>query len=178
MAKKNTQQVSSESQVAAAPSSQTEEVSTEVVPQSDSVVTKFDALNKKLASLFTSIKEVQTELKTLEKEYGKVLKQCTKKGGKKSTTKRAPSGFAKPCKLSKELCAFLNLPEGTEKARTDVTKLLHEYIKTHNLQAEKDKRTIVPNDSLRKIMSIPDNADKLTYFNLQTCIKHHFDSSA
>jgi chromatin remodeling complex protein RSC6 len=137
---------------------------------------KFDSVFEKMNTLATVLKEVQTQLKAIQKEYTKAVKSCSRKGGKKSAKPRPPSGFAKPCKLSDELCKFLELPLGTEKARTDVTKMLNEYIKKHNLQHQKDKRTIVPNSELAALLNLKPT-DTLTYFNLQTFLKHRFETT-
>lgn len=146
---------------------------TSVVDDVDSISQRFESLNEKINFLAASIKEVQTVLKTLQKDYVKTVKTFTKKGRKNAQSKRLPSGFAKPTRLSDELSDFLKVPYGTEKARTDVTKMINEYIKEHQLQDVKDKRTIIPNADLRKIMNLPEG-QTLTYFNLQTHIKHHF----
>lgn len=117
-------------------------------------------------------------VKKLQKDYAKELKMHQKK--KKGTgKKREPSGFAKPTKLSKELCAFLGKSEGTEMARTEVTKYLTEYIKNQNLQYEKDKRTILPDAKLKKLL-FKDKKDegKVTYFNLQKWMKPHFSKES
>ena len=59
------------------------------------------------------------------------------KGLKKEVVKnknkgnRQPSGFAKPVKVTKELCEFMNQTEGTEIARTEVTRALVFYIKEY-----------------------------------------------
>ncbi len=140
---------------------------------SDSIAQRFESLVEKMNVVASSMKEMQFVLKNLQKDYVKTVRTFTKKGRKNSTGKRMPSGFAKPTRLSDELANFLNVPVGTEKARTDVTKMINEYIKENQLQDEKDKRTIIPNVELRKIMNLQEG-QTLTYFNLQTYIKHHF----
>jgi chromatin remodeling complex protein RSC6 len=117
-------------------------------------------------------------VKKLQKDYSKEVKMHQKK--KKGTgKKREPSGFAKPTKLSKELCDFLGKSEGTEMARTEVTKYLTEYIKTQNLQYEKDKRTILPDAKLSKLLfKSKKDEGKVTYFNLQKWMKPHFSKES
>ena len=96
-----------------------------------------------------------------------------------SHVKRAPSGFAKPTKVSKELCTFMDKPDGTEIARTEVTKTLINYIKTHNLleEGETSKKKIVPDEKLKLLLglNIDENVD-LTYFNIQKYMNKHFYS--
>ena len=48
-----------------------------------------------------------------------------------------------------------------------------EYCKKHNLQKESDKRIILPDTKLRKLLNVS-KSDELTYFNLQKYMKVHF----
>jgi chromatin remodeling complex protein RSC6 len=145
----------------------------EVVVTSE--IDKFAQILDKLQSFINDAKEMTVLVKTMQKEHQKLQKQTTKKikktGGEVS--KRSPSGFAKPTKLSDDLCNFLGETVGSSMARTIVTKHINEYIKKHSLQDQSDKRHIIPDAKLKSILSISEG-DKLTYFNLQTYIKQHF----
>ena len=138
----------------------------------------FENINKMMSSWKTAFSELSSEVKLLQKDVNKKLK-VVRKGGKKfnpNKPKRAPSGFAKPTKISNELCDFLQQTYGTEMARTEVTKHLTKYIKAHNLQDQKDKRTILPDSKLRKLLKLP-KGEQVTYFNLQKWMKPHFASA-
>lgn len=143
--------------------------------------TRFDVLVEKLALIMTTTKELIAQAKAIQKDVIKLAKEKTKKERRAAANapngdapKRSPSGFAKPTRLSDELCTFLNVPTGTEMARTDVTRLLNAYIKQHELQDSSDKRRILPNPELQTILS----PGEVTYFNLQSRLKHHFLSAA
>jgi chromatin remodeling complex protein RSC6 len=128
------------------------------------------------------LNSLQQQLKNLEKSVNKELKAVKKVSEKADKPKkpRAPSGFAKPTKVTKELCDFMNRPEGTEIARTEVTKLLSEYIKTNNLQeqSENAKNKIVPDDKLRSLLGISNEESiNLTFFNIQKYMNKHFISA-
>ena len=58
-------------------------------------------------------------------------------------------------------------------ARTEVTKYLTKYIKEHNLQDEANRRKILPDNSLQKLLNVGTD-DEVTYFNLQKYMKVHF----
>ena len=141
----------------------------------DSFQVKFDALTSDLAQIATIIKNLQASTKFMLKEYNKAQKSGNKRGRKNgaSGVKRTPSGFAKPTLLSDALCDFLGIPHGSERARMDVTRLLNAYIKEHNLQDPTDKRKILPDAKINGIMNLKPG-DNLSYFNMQTFIKHHF----
>jgi chromatin remodeling complex protein RSC6 len=141
-------------------------------------VDKFVIVLERLQRFATELKDTVTLVKTLQKEFQRVQKASTKKTKKvasptASSKPRTPSGFAKPTKLSDDLCSFLGVPSGSQMARTEVTRVINEYIKKNSLQDTTDKRTIVPDSKLLSILKLGEG-DKLTYFNLQTYIKHHF----
>ena len=136
---------------------------------------KIAVLISKAQAMQAGLKEFISELKTLQKEHNKLLKQSQRKNkNKESGQKRDPSGFAKPTEISDDLAKFLDVPLGTLLARTEVTKKINKYIKDNELQDPKDKRTILPDTKLRKILSYSDSDGELTYFNLQRFLKHHF----
>ncbi len=99
------------------------------------------------------------------------IKEISKK--KKSSTKREPSGFTKPVKLSDELSDFINVERGTKLARTEVSRHIMQYIKNNGLQDKINQRTINPDEKLKALIKIkPDEI--LTYFNLQRYLSPHF----
>jgi chromatin remodeling complex protein RSC6 len=162
---------------------QTEEAAnTAIAPSAD------EDVGQRLASALDRAQQIQNavkELITIFKALNKDVVRLQKKDNKKTrraqgdantadnATPRKPSGFAKPTLLSKELCDFLSVPEDSKLARTEVTRLLNKYVKDNNLQDPVDKRTIRPDGKLQKVLNISGDA-QLTYFNLQSHIKHHF----
>ena len=108
------------------------------------------------------------------KDAGKKNKR--KKVNQLNGQKRAPSGFAKATEISTELCSFLGKPQGTEMARTEVTKYLTQYIKQHELQDKDNRRKILPDVPLQKLLNVKKD-DEVTYFNLQKYMKVHFPKS-
>ena len=131
----------------------------------------------KVNSLSAYIKEIQTSLKVLSKEYDKQQKIIEKAQKKRQNAKNSPSGFAKPNKISDELCDFIGVPHGTEKSRTDITRLINAYVKEHNLNKPENKRFILPDTKLKKILNVGDS-EEINYFILQKLISHHFPASA
>ena len=136
--------------------------------------TKLSSFISKIASINKEVKELQVMGKTLEKDFNNVIKVLSKQKNKNknSETKRA-SGFAMPSLLSTELYQFLGIKEGELVPRTDVTKMLNGYIVENGLRNEKNKRKILPDEKLKKILNCTDD-DDVDYFNLQKFLKHHF----
>lgn len=137
---------------------------------------KYDVVIDKLQSMINDAKELVSVVKNLKKENARIQKSSGKRQKKVAVdgAKRPASGITKPTKLSDDLCDFLGVPQGTSLARTDVTKIINNYIKTNNLQDTEDRRTIHPDAKLKKILAPIPSDKKLSFFNMQSFIKHQF----
>jgi chromatin remodeling complex protein RSC6 len=67
----------------------------------------------------------------------------------------------------------MNKEEGTEIARTEVTKALVSYIKSHHLENESNSQIITPDDTLKDLLGLNDGQE-LTYFTIQKYMNKHF----
>ena len=139
----------------------------------DNISTSLDSLLTTIGGLMTQLKTLQTDVKGVQKNYTKLLKDHDKTMNKKKRQNRKPSGFAKPSALSEEMTTFLGLDKKVEVARNEVTKMINKYIVDNNLRKEEDKRQIIPDKKLTKLLNLTGN-EELSYFNLQKYIKHHF----
>ena len=68
---------------------------------------------------------------------------------------------------------FRSKPEGTEMARTEVTREINGYIRQHKLQDKNNGRIIRPDAKLKGLLNIG-AGEELTYFNLQKYMSPHF----
>ena len=144
---------------------------------SESIEEQFATITDTITLFKMQLSSLQQQVKAVEKTIKKEIKNVKKDKKEKPKTKRAPSGFAKPTKVTKELCSFMDKPEGTEIARTEVTKALVSYIKTNNLvESSNDaKKIIVPDEKLKTLLGINNNElTDLTYFNIQKYMNKHF----
>lgn len=144
-----------------------------------SFMEQFATINDTLTLFKMQITNLQKFVKNVEKDVKKEMKNMKKDKKKNEKPKRAPSGFAKPTKVTKELCEFMNRPDGSEIARTEVTKALVNYIKNNNLieTGEDSKNKIVPDEKLKSLLGIHDEqVNDLTYFNIQKYMNKHFYS--
>lgn len=149
------------------------EVVKEEVEEKEVVEDVFKVLVDKISSLTTLNKEIQVALKQVSKDYDKLKKIVDKIQKKRENARKSPSGFAKPNKISDELCDFIGVPHGTEKSRTDITRFINSYVKEHNLNKPDNKRIILPDEKLKKILNVKEG-DVVTFFVLQRLISHHF----
>ena len=113
-------------------------------------------LSTKIAVATSAIKDVQNSLKALTKEYERMKKLVEKTERKRANARTQPSGFAKPTKISDEMCDFLGVRRGTELSRTDI---------------------ILPDPKLKKILGVTGD-EEVSFFVLQRFIKNHFIKSA
>ena len=111
-------------------------------------------------------------MKLLESMFDRYLVKIAKQQMEAKKTKK-PSGFAAPVKISDVLCEFMGLEVGSTVSRTDVTKHVNEYIKTHTLQDVKNKTVINPDVRMRKLLGLSDT-DTVEYFSLQKLLNPHF----
>lgn len=147
----------------------------EVVERSSGEIAIAELVDK-VAGLSSYMKTIQVALKMLVKEFDKQKKIVDKVQKKKEKAKKSPSGFAKPCKISDELCDFIGIAKGTELSRTDITRHINSYVKEHNLNNPENRREFFPDEKLKSILNIKDG-EKVTYFVLQRLIAHHFPPS-
>ena len=73
--------------------------------------------------------------------------------------------------------AVLGKDKGTEMARTDVTREINLYIRSHDLQDKANGRKINPDSKLQSLLKLK-TTDELTYFNLQRFMSPHFQKAA
>ena len=152
---------------------------TESIDSSVSLTSKLAEFSEKINKLSAVVTAMKTEYKVLDKAIARELKTAQKASQKKkrASGNRAPSGFVKPTLISDELAAFLGKEKGTHLARTAVSKEINAYIRAANLQDPTNGRKINPDAKLAKLLKLA-KGDELTYFNLQTYMKHHFVKTA
>lgn len=156
-----------------------------VVPTPDTVHAEFSELITELEQQIAQLRDssdkgsvkylrgVLRRVKSLQSSSARVLRR-------KQPTKRVNnnSGFLKPVQISAEIAKFTNLDPASLHSRVDVTKRVCDYIKDHNLQNPEDKRQIMADASLSKILGYDSKKDQpLTYYRIQSLLKDHFVSS-
>lgn len=162
---------------------------TRVVPTRDSIMTDFAELlsliDTEVARLRDSteknsgvkfLRSVSRRVKVLHTASARVMKQK-----QPSARKNNNSGFLKPVPISPEMAKFTGLPSDQLHSRVEVTKYLCKYIKDHELQNPADKRQIVADAALAKILNYDAKTDEkpLTYYRLQSLLKNnnHFPTA-
>jgi len=135
----------------------------------DEILNIKDGQNKSKGVKF--LRTLNKKLKTLKNHSSRIIKQ---KSAKKAST-NTNSGFQKPVRISKEMAKFAGWNPDELKSRVAVTKVLCTYIKDNNLQNKADRRQIVADTKLAKLLKYDSKtSEPLTYFALQKCLKSHF----
>ena len=151
----------------------------EVVADVSTVTADYSEFMSKLQQLSSLISTLKNEFRSLEKRASRELKVATKASSKRKrkTGNRSPSGFVKPTLISKELADFLGKTEGTEMARTEVTREINAYIRANQLQDKTNGRRINADSKLSSLLKLA-SGEELTYFNLQRYMSPHFAKSS
>jgi upstream activation factor subunit UAF30 len=145
-------------------------------PSSESLISsQFSSISAKLQQVVAFAASLRSELRALERHAVKELRTAQKASAKKrrKVGNRAPSGFVKPTLISKELAEFLGKTDGSEMARTEVTREINAYIRNNNLQDKENGRRINPDAKLKSLLKLK-KGEELTYFNLQRYMSPHF----
>ena len=161
-------------QVSVAPVAATEE-STDPTATVSTVFDQFSGFMSKLQSVSAQMSSLRAEFRSIERQVTRDLKTAAKlsQKRKRKSGNRAPSGFVKPTLISNELAAFLGKPEGSEMARTEVTREINAYIREHKLQDKDNGRKIIADKKLTGLLKLK-KGEELTYFNLQKFMSPHF----
>lgn len=144
-------------------------------PDTSALLSMYADYSSKLQAAHATWTALRSEFRILERQTARELKNAQKASLKKKRKvgNRAPSGFVKPTLISNELAGFLGKPEGSEMARTDVTREINKYIRSNNLQDKENGRKINPDKKLTSLLKLK-KGDELTYFNLQRYMSPHF----
>lgn len=137
-------------------------------------ISKLKESNKKVVGV-KFLKSLNKRVRVLRSDINRVVKE--RKRTVRSGENRS-SGFMKPVEISSDMASFTGWDKNTPRSRVDVTKFLCNYIREHNLQNPDDRRQIVPDRKLRKLLGI-EKKDKtpLYYYTMQKKIQHHFVKS-
>ena len=133
-------------------------VSSEILTMSES-----DKPLKK-TKVLTLLRKVNRQVNQLEKQTFRLVKN--KKAVRKN---KVVSGFQKPTRISKELAKFTNWSSNDLHSRVEVTKFICDYIKTNNLQNPTDRRQIIPDGKLQKLLGYNPKVETepLRYYSIQ-----------
>jgi len=138
-------------------------------------VKKMELVLKEMEELINnqrnSFQQIEKKFQYFKKIANTFIEQSKKIHEKKP---RKPSGFVLPVPASIELCNFLNIPEGSEVSRTEVTKYLIQYIQEKGLSHPEKKTLVIPDEALEKLIGPDVDLETLTRFTIQKYMNKHY----
>jgi upstream activation factor subunit UAF30 len=164
---------------------ETKKIKKRLVPTKETVATEFTDLvgviEEEIVRLRESpgkakgvkfLRSLGKKVKILRGHAVRVMKQKQKTNRKNNTN----SGFLKPVIISKDMAKFTGWDPDELRSRVDVTKYICKYIRENDLQNPDDRRQILADQKLAKLLEYSaDNDEKpLTYYRIQTYMKKHF----
>jgi DNA topoisomerase-1 len=138
-------------------------------PECDVIVNNLDDLESKYPSHPRTAYVKKAKFGKGKKEAKAAPAKKTKAAAKEKAPKVKKARTMPPVKLSQ---ALADLVGGTEMARTEVTKKVWEYIKTHNLQDAANKRLIRPDAALAKVFG---SSEPLDMFKMTAVLTKHME---
>lgn len=140
----------------------------------------YESLQNEIGKLYLLIETKLSEghlsekvASVINKQINQVKKYAKHKHRVKKST--ANSGLQKPMVVTEDMSKFANWPPKELHSRVDVTKVLCEYIKTHNLQNPENRRQILLDPTLKKLLKY--DKDTLTYPHMQKHLKVLFEEN-
>jgi len=113
---------------------------------------------------------LQSEIKALRKDLRKVKQLLEDPSGEKAKARATNNGFNKPLDVSDKLRAFLKLGAEDKVSRSQVTKLINEYVTEKGLKAGQQ----ITLDATLKDLLAPPEGTQITFLNIQKYINPHY----
>jgi chromatin remodeling complex protein RSC6 len=138
----------------------------------------YEALQNEIGKMYLLIENKVTEGHIPEKvasAINKQINQIKKYAKHKNRVKKSNSnsGLQKPMVITPAMAEFAKWPPEDLHSRVDVTKILCEYIKNNDLQNPSNRRQIIMDPVLKKLLQY--NDDILTYPHMQKHLKVLFE---
>lgn len=135
-----------------------------------SVMKRLDTIGEKLEG----VARLETSMKALLKLVRKIARVQDDPTGEKAEKRKANNGFKKQQKVTPDMAKFLGLKDKEPTAsRSEVTTAIYAYVREKNLKDPENKRHIVLDKTLSKLLDPPTGED-VTNTNIQRYLSKHF----
>ena len=123
-----------------------------------------------LESIANDIQTLQKDMKSLRKMIRKVLGDIEDPSGEKKAARAQNNGFNKPLDVSDKLRLFLRLGADEKVSRSQVTKMINQYVTEKSL---KNGQQISLDATLKDLLNPPEGTT-VTFLNIQKFINPHY----
>lgn len=124
-----------------------------------------------LENIINSLDLTQKAKKMLFKQVSTIRKCCKPKRSNKTRNSNQNSGLQKAVNISEDMAKFAGWAPTELHSRVEVTKAICSYIKTNNLQKPENRRIVLLDARLKKLLAY--NDDEITYPHIQKYIGAH-----
>lgn len=136
---------------------------------------KLDLLCKQLSDQKMMMDNTYNDFREFEKMTRKIIDKQKNSYRKDPNKPPRKSGFAMPVNISENLRSFMGEEDNVKVARTTATQFIMKYIKEHNLKNPDNKKQILPNEALWKLLGEEARSCPIiTDFNIQKYMNQHF----
>jgi upstream activation factor subunit UAF30 len=126
-----------------------------------------------LESLIKDNEQIPAKLRTSLLKQLELVRKCSKpRKSNRSQGHNQNSGLLKPVVVSTEMAEFAKWNVNELHSRVEVTKCICMYVKENNLQKPENRRIILLNSELKKLLR--HEGDEITYPHIQKYIGIHF----
>ena len=144
------------------------DITSEISRQRENKTAETVANTRVLRQFLKQIRQLKGDSQRMAKKTRKPRKQTE------------PSGFLQKIEISDEMADFIGVEHGTRLNSPECSSMLHKYIVANNLQNPKDRRHIIPDEALTKLLNYDSRPEeegghgKLYYYGIQRLIQPHF----
>jgi chromatin remodeling complex protein RSC6 len=136
-----------------------EQVATEVVAEvqlseAERLDQQFSVLLETFKTFTKTVRDTMTTFQSNLRTLAVQSKKLNRRTRKRTQGNKTSNGFTKTVEVSPELLKFCGKPSGTQMSRNQVNNFIHTYIRENKLQNPDNKRHIVPDSKLKKILDM------------------------
>lgn len=107
--------------------------------------------------------QIPSKLRNSILKQVEIVRKCAKpRRSNKGRNQNQNSGLLKPVIISEEMARFANWRKDELHSRVDVTKVICVYVKNRQLQEPTNKKTILPDESLKNLLRWDENAEEMS----------------
>jgi upstream activation factor subunit UAF30 len=126
-----------------------------------------------LESIQSELSELRSEIKSLTKLVRKIKSSQDDPTGEKAKSRAKNNGFNRPLTVSQELRTFLELADGENISRSDVTRRINKYVTENGLKHPDNGRIIILDQKLTDLLKPPAGL-QITFLNVQKYLSPHY----
>lgn len=131
----------------------------------------YQTIDNQINMLKDMKKDMKKDIRNLERVAQRALIREQRSERRRGNVQ---NGFLRPLRVSQEMLNFTGWEPSKLYSRVDVTRFICNYIKSRGLQNVYDRRQIVPDESLTRLLQYDQSNGPLTFCSIQRYLQRHF----